>query len=201
MPSVSKKSVGSRNLEERVNKMLLQQIEKDLNLALTELLDYYPLFSNQILVVGCSTSEASGKRIGTATSIEVAEVMYKVFADFRRRYGFHLAFQACEHINRSLVVERLTADRFSLQEVTVIPVAEAGGAMATYAYQIFNEPVVVEQIKADCGIDVGGTLIGMHLKQVAVPYKATTTKIGDARLIMATTRPKLIGGERAKYNI
>ncbi len=181
--------------------MILQQIEKDLYLALGELLDYYPLFSNQILVIGCSTSEAIGKRIGTATSVEAAAVIYKVLADYQQRYGFHLAFQACEHINRSLTVEKATAERFNLEVVTVIPVPEAGGAMAAHAYQAFYEPVVVEQIKADCGIDIGGTLIGMHLKQVPVPYKASITKIGEAQLTMATTRPKLIGGERAKYKI
>lgn len=181
--------------------MSLQQITKDLNLTLTELLDYYPLFSNQILVIGCSTSEVVGKRIGTGTSVEAAAAIYKVLADFQRRYGFHLAFQACEHINRSLIVERLTAEHFKLDEVTVIPVLEAGGAMSTHAYHAFDDPVVVEQIKADCGIDIGGTLIGMHLKPVGVPYKCLTTKIGDANLTIATTRPKLIGGERAKYKI
>lgn len=181
--------------------MILQQIERDLNSFLTELLNYYPLFSDQILVVGCSTSEAVGKRIGTATSVEAAAVIYKVLADFQGRYGFHLAFQACEHINRSLIVERATADRFGLDEVTVIPVLEAGGALSTHAYQALDDALVVEHIKADCGIDIGGTLIGMHLKPVAVPYVGETTTIGDARLIAATTRPKLIGGARAKYKI
>ncbi|RKD23055.1 TIGR01440 family protein [Ammoniphilus oxalaticus] len=177
-----------------------QRIGEQLETAVGELLAEAPLNSSQILVVGTSTSEVVGARIGTAGSAQAAETIYRVLSNARQKSEFHLAFQCCEHLNRALVVERTTAATFGLEEVSVIPVAKAGGSMAAYAYHQFSEPVMVEVIQADAGIDIGDTLIGMHLKRVAVPFRSDTVRsIGEAHLTMAYTRPKLIGGTRAVY--
>ncbi len=154
---------------------------------------------DQILVIGCSTSEIAGKKIGTSGSMETAGVIFGELEQFSKETGIRLAFQCCEHLNRALVVERSTAELKNLEEVTVIPVPEAGGSMASYAYQNLKDPVVVENIRADYGIDIGDTLIGMHLKQVAVPVRVSVNTVGNARVTLAKTRPKLIGGERAVY--
>ncbi|MFD1735169.1 TIGR01440 family protein [Bacillus salitolerans] len=157
------------------------------------------LEQGKIIVIGCSTSEVMGERIGTAGTEEVAELIFQELSTLAHKLGVHLAFQCCEHLNRALVVERETANAYSLEEVTVVPVRTAGGAMATYAYQHFNDPVVVEFIKADAGIDIGDTFIGMHLKHVAVPLRTQGKSLGHAHVTMAKTRPKLIGGVRAVY--
>jgi uncharacterized protein (TIGR01440 family) len=153
----------------------------------------------QLLVIGCSTSEIVGKRIGSAGGMEVAEVLYKPLYTFAQKHGIHLAFQGCEHINRALTVERQTAEVFGLEPVSVIPVQKAGGSMSAYAYTHFSDPVVVEHLHAHGGIDIGQTLIGMHIKSVAVPIRTSVKQIGEAIVTLATTRPKLIGGERAVY--
>lgn len=153
----------------------------------------------KILVIGVSTSEVIGKQIGSHSSDEVAQVLYDSFARFQQKTKAHLAFQCCEHLNRALVVERETARRFQLEEVTAVPHHDAGGSMVTYAYAQMKDPVLVEQIAADAGIDIGDTFIGMHLKRVAVPLRATVSSIGKAHVTMAYTRPKLIGGPRAHY--
>ncbi|WAA12183.1 TIGR01440 family protein [Fervidibacillus halotolerans] len=155
----------------------------------------------QILVVGCSTSEVIGKKIGTGSSLEVAEFLYTELKAFADQYGLQLAFQCCEHLNRALVVERVVQEEKQLEEVTVIPVPEAGGSMATVAYRNMESPVVVESIKADYGIDIGDTLIGMHLKPVVVPVRVTNPTVGKAHVTLAKTRPKLIGGQRAVYSL
>lgn len=166
---------------------------------LRELAEHSQLNAEHIVVIGTSTSEVAGERIGSAGSAEIASEIFKGLSAVSQSYGFALAFQCCEHLNRALVVERSVMQRHGLQEVTAIPVAEAGGAMAAYAYQHFNEPCLVEHIQADAGIDIGSTLIGMHLRPVAVPYRATIDRIGEAYTIAAFTRPKLIGGARAVY--
>lgn len=153
----------------------------------------------QVLIVGCSTSEVIGERIGTAGSEEVASMIYRELIEFAAKFDLFLAFQCCEHLNRSIVIERDIADRKGWEEVAVVPVRKAGGAMATYAYHHFNDPVVIEYIKADAGIDIGDTFIGMHLKHVAVPIRTRQKMLGSAHVTLATTRPKLIGGARAVY--
>lgn len=154
-----------------------------------------------ILVFGVSTSEVLGHKIGTAGTTEVAEAIFQVAQEFQTTYDVHLAFQCCEHLNRAIVVERRTVQQFNLDEVTAIPVPQAGGAMAAYAFRQFKQPALVEHIRADAGIDIGDTLIGMHLKHVAVPIRAARQKVGQAHVTMAKTRPKLIGGARAIYSI
>ncbi|MFF2287524.1 TIGR01440 family protein [Peribacillus butanolivorans] len=157
------------------------------------------LKEKQLLVIGCSTSEVIGKRIGTDGTIDVAGMIFAEMEDFQRKTGIQVAYQCCEHLNRALVLPRETAVRRDYEEVSVVPVRTAGGSMATYAYQQWKDAIVVEHIKAEAGIDIGDTFIGMHLKHVAVPVRVSIKEIGHAHVTMAKTRPKLIGGERAVY--
>lgn len=166
---------------------------------LTELAEQTELRSDTIFVVGCSTSEIGGQQIGTAGVPEIGAALFEPLVSFAKKHKLHLAFQGCEHINRALTVERRTAEKYNLDPVSVIPVPRAGGSMSAYAYEHFQDPVVVENVQANAGIDIGQTLIGMHLKPVAVPIRTSIQKIGEAIVTVATTRPKLIGGERAVY--
>jgi uncharacterized protein (TIGR01440 family) len=189
MPWKDEKSVDTRRIEEEIQGVLY------------DLLQAMPLNERHILVLGVSTSEVTGKRIGTEGSDEIAAACFAGIKRVQEQVGFQLAFQCCEHLNRALVVERKTQERFGLCEVAAIPVPHAGGAMASYAYQHLDNPVLVEEIQADAGIDVGDTLIGMHLKPVAVPVRPQRKQVGQAHVTMAKTRPKLIGGARAVYVI
>jgi uncharacterized protein (TIGR01440 family) len=173
--------------------------KSQLNDILDSFFEQAELKAGSLVVIGCSTSEVIGQKIGTAGSLDVAEMIFQVISQYREKVGFQLAFQCCEHLNRALVVERATAEARNYEEVTVIPVRKAGGAMATYAFGNMTDPVVVEYVKADAGIDIGETLIGMHLKPVAVPIRTNGKTVGNARVTLAKTRPKLIGGNRAVY--
>ncbi|WP_026577870.1 TIGR01440 family protein [Bacillus sp. SB49] len=152
-----------------------------------------------VFVIGCSTSEIAGERIGTSGSEAIAEVVFKELQQFRRAGESELAFQCCEHLNRALVVERPVMEKYRLMEVAAVPVPKAGGSMASYAYKHMEDPVLVERIEASGGLDIGDTLIGMHLKRVAVPLRIAQKSIGRAHITAATTRPPLIGGARAVY--
>jgi uncharacterized protein (TIGR01440 family) len=178
----------------------IEQWRKQWQTILTEFRAQVPLSSEHIVVIGCSTSEVIGEKIGTAGTMEVAAMLFAELKKWRDETGVQLAFQCCEHLNRALVVEKKTAIEKQLEMVTVIPVRSAGGAMAAYAYSQLEDPVVVEFIRADAGIDIGDTLIGMHLKHVAVPVRTSLRQIGYAHVTLAKTRPKLIGGERAVYS-
>jgi uncharacterized protein (TIGR01440 family) len=173
--------------------------KNQLQTILNDFSEQVVLTDKHTLVVGCSTSEVIGKKIGTAGTNEVAELIFSSLRSYGDKTGVALAFQCCEHLNRALVVERATADKKGWDEVSVVPVRQAGGAMATYAFNQFSDPVVVEFIQADAGIDIGDTFIGMHLKHVAVPIRASITELGSAHVTLARTRPKLIGGARAIY--
>lgn len=157
--------------------------------------------AGQIIVIGCSTSEVRGSRIGKDGNSAIAEALYTAVAPLAAEKGLYLAFQCCEHLNRALVVERDVAEKYDLDEVSVVPYPHAGGSMASWAYRAFSDPVVAETIQAHGGIDIGETLIGMHLKRVAVPLRLENRQIGQARVNAAFTRPKLIGGMRAKYSL
>jgi uncharacterized protein (TIGR01440 family) len=159
------------------------------------------LSADQLFVVGVSTSEVLGSRIGTAGTSDVAAALYAGLQRFREETGCYVAYQCCEHLNRALVVEREAAERYRLEPVTVVPVPKAGGAMASYAYRHLPDAVMVEEIAAHAGLDVGETLIGMHLRRVAVPFRPAQRQLGEARVNAAITRPKLIGGARAVYVI
>ncbi|MDY0404556.1 TIGR01440 family protein [Virgibacillus sp. 179-BFC.A HS] len=178
---------------------LHQQIEADAQAMVQEWTVLSLLKAKDIFVIGCSTSEVAGKKIGTSGSMDIAAILFAAMKKLRDNTGASLAFQCCEHLNRAIVVERETAMRNGLEIVSVVPVQNAGGSMATYAYQHMDDPVVVEFIKADAGVDIGETMIGMHLKHVAVPIRLTQRFIGNARINGAKTRPKLIGGQRACY--
>lgn len=179
--------------------VLLNDIRTDVERIMNEWMEKDKIKSDHVLIVGCSTSEVAGKKIGTSGSEEIAATIFHCLSKYSNEYNFHLAFQCCEHLNRAIVVDREVQQKFQLEEVTVIPVPEAGGSMASYAYKQLKEAVVVEEIKADAGIDIGDTMIGMHLKKVAVPLRFQQKTIGNAHVTAAKTRPKLIGGKRAKY--
>jgi len=157
--------------------------------------------AGMILVVGCSTSEVKGRSIGSAGSQEVAAVLIDALLEVCRNRGIALAIQCCEHLNRALVVERTVQERLGLPEVSVVPVLQAGGALATEAYERFQDPVMVEAIQAHFGLDIGNTLIGMHIRPVAIPVHLLHNRIGRAFVTAARTRPKLIGGARACYSV
>ncbi|MFC7786684.1 TIGR01440 family protein [Rossellomorea sp. GCM10028870] len=179
--------------------MEITQLKEELQTILGDFSEQVHMKKGQVFVVGCSTSEVMGERIGTSGTIEVAEMIYAELKGWADSIGVSLAFQCCEHLNRALVLERDAAERKGLEEVTVIPVRKAGGAMATQAYHSFEDPVMVEHIQGDAGIDIGDTFIGMHLKHVAVPIRVSQKSLGEAHVTLAKTRPKLIGGIRAVY--
>jgi uncharacterized protein (TIGR01440 family) len=159
------------------------------------------LQAGQILVIGVSTSEVIGQHIGTSGTEETARSILEGIQRAQADLSFQTAFQCCEHLNRALVVERHTYERYGLEPVSVIPVPRAGGSMAAYAYKQAEDPVVVETISAHAGIDIGDTFIGMHLRRVAVPFRPSIRRIGEAHVTTAFTRPKLIGGTRAVYEL
>lgn len=178
---------------------MYEQIRSETENAIKELLEKAKLKQGSLVVVGCSSSEILGERIGKGSSPEtgivVAETILKVLGD----NGIYLAAQCCEHLNRALVVEREAADKYMLEEVCVRPMPKAGGSFATAVYDRMKDPVMVEHVRAHAGMDIGCTLIGMHLKEVAVPLRLSVKHIGDALVTAAYTRPKLIGGVRAHY--
>jgi len=153
----------------------------------------------QILVLGCSTSEVIGQRIGQGSSLEVAEVLLPPLLERVHQQGIFLAVQGCEHINRALVVEEACVDHYGLEVVTVLPALHAGGAMTVQAWREFSSPLMVERIQGHAGIDIGDTFIGMHLRPVAIPIRIHVKELGEAHLTLAYTRPRLIGGPRAVY--
>lgn len=167
--------------------------------AVRELITAAGLAPGQILVVGCSTSEVQGAKIGSAGSDAVAREILAGLMTVAGEFQVRLAIQCCEHLNRALVVERQTMEQYGLEQVTVVPVPKAGGALAARAMRQFADPVVVETIQAHAGLDIGATLIGMHLRRVAVPVRLQQRVIGQAPVTAARTRPKLIGGARAVY--
>ncbi len=177
---------------------MYSQIEKEAAAAATELCEKAKLSKGNIVIIGCSTSEVCGSKIGTASVPEAADALYRGLKSVFAPRGIYIAAQCCEHLNRAIVVER-AAVPFA-ETVNVVPQPKAGGSFATAAYREADEPVVLETIKADAGIDIGLTLIGMHLKAVAVPLRLEQKTIGEALITAARVRPKFIGGERAMYN-
>ena len=166
--------------------------------AISELCEEAKLKAGDTVVVGCSTSEVVGAKIGTNSSYDVAGEIFKALHEYTKSKGLYLAIQCCEHLNRAIITER-KAVPFS-EIVNVVPQPKAGGSLATQAHHGFTEPVAVEEIKADAGLDIGLTLIGMHLKKVAVPLRLVNNTIGEATVVAARTRPKFIGGVRAAYD-
>ncbi|MBQ9513675.1 MAG: TIGR01440 family protein [Clostridia bacterium] len=179
--------------------MNILEIKEQSAVAINELLEKAKLKSGDIFVVGCSTSEITGEKIGTNSAPEVAEAVFDSIYGVLKEKGVYLAVQCCEHLNRAIVIEKDALSN-DTEIVNAVPQKKAGGSLATIAYQKFNNPILVEEIKADAGIDIGGTLIGMHLKRVAVPVRLSINKIGEANIVCARVRPKYIGGSRAVYD-
>lgn len=167
--------------------------------AMGELLEKASWRKGDIVVVGCSSSEIVGEHIGKGSTPDAAKAVVDAILPLLRERGLFLAAQCCEHLNRALIVERECADKYGYEPVCVVPKPKAGGSFATAAWAAFDEPVAVEHIRAVAGLDIGSTLIGMHLKDVAVPLRLSVKAIGSAYLTAAYTRPKLIGGIRAQY--
>ncbi|MBP3388339.1 MAG: TIGR01440 family protein [Clostridia bacterium] len=174
---------------------ITRQAEK----AMTELLDIARPEPGDLVVVGCSSSEVLGSHIGKGSSPEAAAAVLAGLAPVVKVRGLYLVAQCCEHLNRALILEKEAARKFGYEIVNVVPQPKAGGSFATALWAHLNEPVAVEQVRASCGLDIGGTLIGMHLRPVAVPVRLSLDHIGEALLLCARTRPKYIGGSRAVY--
>ena len=181
------------------NRSMFESIKNQAEAAITELLGVAGLHPGDLLVIGCSSSEIMGAHIGKGSSLEAAQAVYAGIAPVLASRRILLAAQCCEHLNRALIIERATAEKFGYEPVNVRPWAHAGGSFATTVWENMQEPVAVEHIRASAGMDIGDTLIGMHLKDVAVPVRLAVKKIGEANLVCARTRPKFIGGERAQY--
>lgn len=179
---------------------MYEDIKDQASKAVTELLEVAHLKKGDLFVVGCSSSEVIGHKIGSSSSIDVAKALFDGIYPVLKENGIYLACQCCEHLNRAIIIENDAAIKYNLETVNVVPQPKAGGSFATTAYEQFESPVAVEHIKAHAGIDIGGTLIGMHLKDVAVPVRLSINKIGCANIICARTRPKFIGGIRAHYD-
>ena len=180
------------------NKNLLAQVKEESANAARQLAEVARLHKGQIVVVGCSTSEVVGHNVGSWSTPEVANAIFEGLNSVFSPMGIYIAAQCCEHLNRALIVEHEAVPNGEI--VNVMPQPKAGSSFATAAYHSFRHPVALEEIKADAGLDIGGTLIGMHLKKVAVPVRLQQNHIGQAIVLAARVRPKFIGGERAIYD-
>ena len=178
---------------------MYREITHQAQTVVTELLEQAKLKPGSLFVIGCSSSEMVGKRIGKGSSMEAAQAAFEGIYPILQSKGIHLAVQCCEHLNRALIMERAVAERKGYEIVNVMPQPHAGGSFAVTAWNAFEDPVAVETIQADSGMDIGGTLIGMHLRRVAVPVRTSLNHIGEAIVLCARTRPKYIGGPRAIY--
>ncbi len=179
---------------------MLDILKNEARTAALELIEVAKLKKGDIVVVGCSTSEVLGEKIGTYSSPDTALAIFEEIYSVLKENGLYIAAQCCEHLNRALIVESECAQRYALEEVNVVPKPKAGGSFATAAYATFTDPVAVEFVRAKAGLDIGDTLIGMHLAHVAVPVRLSVRKIGQANLVAARVRPKFVGGQRAVYN-
>ena len=189
---------GTAVMTADIEKKLLG-ITEEARSATEELVATASLKVGDVFVVGCSTSEVTGNLIGHASVLPVAKAVFDGIYPVLKEKGIYIAAQCCEHLNRAIIIESECAEKYGLDPVCVVPQPKAGGSFATVTWQTLNSAVAVESIKAHAGIDIGGTLIGMHLRAVAVPVRLSTEKIGEARILCARTRPKFIGGIRAKY--
>ena len=181
-------------LQSKMDRSIYEEEKADI----CELCERAALHKGSIVVIGCSTSEVVGAKIGTDSRLDVAGEIFRGLQDGAISNGVYLAVQCCEHLNRAIIIERQAVPH--AEAVNVVPQPKAGGSLATQAYGAFESPVAVEEIKADAGLDIGFTLIGMHLKKVAVPLRLENCRIGEALVLAARTRPKFIGGVRAVYD-
>ena len=178
---------------------MYEEITLQARTVVTELLEQANMRPGSLLVIGCSSSEMVGEKIGKGSSMDAAQAAFAGIAPVLKAQGIELAVQCCEHLNRALIMERRVAEKRDYEIVNVVPQPKAGGSFAVTAWNAMEDPVAVEEIKAEAGIDIGGTLIGMHLRRVAVPVRTSLNQIGEAIVLCARTRPKFIGGPRAAY--
>ena len=178
---------------------MYEEITLQARTVVTELLEQANMRPGSLLVIGCSSSEMVGEKIGKGSSMDAAQAAFAGIAPVLKEQGIELAVQCCEHLNRALILERRVAEKRGYEIVNVMPQPKAGGSFAVTAWNAMEDPVAVEEIKAEAGIDIGGTLIGMHLRRVAVPVRTSLNRIGQAIVLCARTRPKFIGGSRAIY--
>ena len=188
-----------RGADASINDALAKEVRTQTESIISEILENASLKEGNIFVVGCSSSEIVGSNIGKGSSFEAAKIVFDIISSKLAEKGIFLAAQCCEHLNRALVVERECAEKYRYEIVSVVPQPKAGGSFATLTYENMSDPVIVEHIKAHAGLDIGGTLIGMHLRDVAVPMRLSLKMIGEANINSAYTRPKYIGGPRAQY--
>ncbi|WGN88890.1 TIGR01440 family protein [Ligilactobacillus faecis] len=179
----------------------LNKIAQQIKTSMTEFLAQTTLEPNDIFVLGCSTSEIQGQKIGKHSNLELGRIIVKTLRSILDPLGVHLAVQGCEHLNRALVIEKRVAKDHNLEIVTVVPTLHAGGAAQVAAFEQFTEPVEVEHLVAKAGMDIGDTAIGMHVRFVQIPVRTSITEIGKAHVTFLSSRPKLIGGERARYRL
>lgn len=185
-------------VHELEQKGMHEQVRQEAANAAAQLAEAAQLHKGQIVVIGCSTSEVVGKKVGSWSTPEIAAAIFEGLSSVFGPMGVYIAAQCCEHLNRAIIVEHEAVPNAEI--VNVVPQPKAGSSFATAAYQAFRHPVALEEIRADAGLDIGGTLIGMHLKKVAVPVRLKQNRIGQAIVLAARTRPKFIGGERAIYD-
>ena len=178
---------------------MYEEITRQARTVVTELLEQANMRPGSLMVIGCSSSEMVGEKIGKGSSMDAAQAAFAGIAPVLKEQGIELAVQCCEHLNRALILERRVAEKRGYEIVNVVPQPKAGGSFAVTAWNAFEDPVAVETITAEAGIDIGGTLIGMHLRRVAVPVRTSLNHIGEAIVLCARTRPKFIGGPRAIY--
>ena len=188
-----------RGADATVEEAFAEEIKKAAETVICEILENTSLKKGDVFVIGCSSSEILGSKIGKGSSFEAARIVFETIYPILREKGIYLAAQCCEHLNRALVIESECAEKYGYDKVAVIPQPKAGGSFATLTYENMENPVVVEHIRAHAGLDIGLTLIGMHLRDVAVPLRLSINKIGEANIVCAYTRPKFIGGIRATY--
>ena len=186
--------------ENKIEESLICELQAQAYQAAAETIQGAKMKPGQILVVGCSTSEAAGAKIGSYSSPELAKAIFEGVYQAVRETGVYLAAQCCEHLNRALILEEKAAKQYGYEPVNVVPQPKAGGSFATMAYTYLESPVAVEHIRAHAGMDIGDTLIGMHMREVAVPLRISVKAIGEARVVCARTRAKFVGGERAVYD-
>ena len=179
---------------------MLEKIKQDAVAAVTELLEVAKLRAGDLFVIGCSSSEMVGEKIGTHSSVDAANALADAVLPLLAQRGIAVAVQCCEHLNRALILEAAVAEKYGYEAVNVVPQPKAGGSFATAVWARLENPVAVEHIRAHAGLDIGGTLIGMHLREVAVPVRLSVKQIGEAPILCARTRPKFIGGCRAVYD-
>ena len=179
---------------------MLEKIKNDAVSAVSELLEMANLKAGDLFVIGCSSSEMVGEKIGTHSSVDAANALADAVLPILWEKGIYVAVQCCEHLNRALILDAAAAEKYGYEPVNVVPQPKAGGFFATAVWARLENPVAVERIRAHAGLDIGGTLIGMHLREVAVPVRLSVKSIGEAPILCARTRPKFIGGCRAVYD-